>query len=299
MLSSLFKVYSAAFTLTAAILALTTPAGTAQASETTAAAPTAPATGVSTESVQSSSYADIVKNLYVNYFATVHGTPLNKLDSPYTLDHNGKNSKNSFNAINFDSDVTAAYMVSPDLGFGAAIPFILTPVQGQGVTLGDLGIKAVTKNLFNINGVKIFGSLYLQAPTSQASQDRGMDFGVKSTPAIRYSIPGTRFTIGSWNEVKWYSGVDYGKTLKLLALPYINYSLTKSLSLNLQYEFETDHMKNDRFFNFTTYETDIQPGVVWFINSKMMVNPYVQIFTGQKITSDRMALGAVVSATVL
>jgi hypothetical protein len=31
----------------------------------------------------------------------------------------------------------------------------------------------------------------------------------------------------------------------------------------------------------------------------MMVNPYVQIFTGQKITSDRMALGAVVSATVL
>jgi hypothetical protein len=242
---------------------------------------------------------DIMKNMYVNYFATVHGTPLSDISSPYSLDHNGQKSKSPYDAINFDSELTAAYMVNPDIGLGATVPFILTPVRGQGMTLGDVGFKTVTKNLLNMNGVKVFGSLYLQAPTSKGSRDRGMDYAVKSTPAIRYSIPNSRFTIGSWNELKWYAGVDYGKTFKLFTLPYINYSLTRSFSLNLGYEFETDHMKNNSMLNFTTYESDIQPGVVWFVTPKVMVNPYLQIFTGQKITSDRMALGAVVSATVL
>jgi hypothetical protein len=255
--------------------------------------------GVSVGGGSSDVYSDILKNLYLNYFAIVHGTPLNDLASPYSLDHNGKHSKTSFNTINFDSEVTAAYMLTKDIGIGPSIPFLLVPVQGQGLVMGDIGLKTFDKHLISHNGLNIAGNLYIQAPTSKADKDRGMDVGFKSTPAIRYAIPNSRFAIGSWNEAKWYEGAFVGKTFKLYTLPYVNYSVSPAVSLNLGYEIESDHMKGDSNLNFTTVETDLQPGVVYFITPKVMVNPYLQIFTGNKITSDKMALGAVFSATVL
>lgn len=257
------------------------------------------ASGINTANEGSSAYADIMRNLYLNYFATAHGTPLGNLDSPYTLDHSGNNTKSSFNTINFDSDVTAAYMLNKDIGLGVSVPFLLVPVQGQGLVLGNVAIKTFDKHFVSYNGLTISENLYIQAPSGKADKNRGMDVGLKSTPGIRYQIPNSRFAIGSWNEMKLYQGVFTGKTFKLYTLPYVNYTLTPTLSLNLGYEFETDHMKNDSFMNFTTYETDVQPGVVWFITPKVMVNPYLQIFTGRKITSDTTALGAVISANVL
>jgi hypothetical protein len=286
------KALLAAIATLSALTASVTPALATEASGITPS-------GVNTASESSTTYQDIVKNLYLNYFATAHGTPLSKLDSPYTLDHNGNNTKSSFNTVNFDSDVTAAYMLTKDVGLGLSIPFLLVPVQGQGLVLGNVAIKTFDKHLVSYNGLNISGNLYIQAPSGKADKNRGMDVGLKSTPGIRYQIPNSRFAIGSWNEAKLYEGAVMGKTFKLYTLPYVNYTLTPSLSLNLGYEFETDHMKNDAFFNFTTYETDLQPGVVWFMTPKVMVNPYLQIFTGRKITSDTMALGAVISATVL
>ncbi len=281
------KAFSAVLTLA---IALTASVGSATASETA---------GVSIEKESSSSYSDILKKTSVTYFSIVHGTPLSDISSPYALDHNGKKTKSSFNAINLDNDVTAAYMLNSDVGIGPYVPFILVPVQGQGLVLGDVGIKTFNKHLISYNGLNISGNLYLQAPTAKASRNRGMDFGVKSTPAVRYAIPSTRFAIGTWNEAKWYSGVVSGKTFKLYTQPYVNYALTSSLALNLGYEIETDHMQGNSNLNFTTYQTDLLPGVVWFITPKVMVNPYLQIFTGNKISTDTTALGAVINASIL
>jgi hypothetical protein len=254
--------------------------------------------GISVSDSGSTSVSDIMKQLYINYFAVFHGTPLKDLSSPYSLDHNGKHSKTSFNTINFDSDLTAAYMATSDIGIGADIPFLLVPVQGQGIILGDVGLKTFHKHLISMNGLNVLGNLYLQAPTNQFDRERGMLVGIKSTPAIRYIVPSSRFTLGAWNEVKWYSAVHTGKTFKLYTQPYVSYTLTRSVALNVGYEIESDHFKNDPALNFTTYETDLMPGFVWFATSKVMVNPYLQIFTGNKVNTGTTALGAVVSATL-
>ena len=58
-------------------------------------------------------------------------------------------------------------------------------------------------------------------------------------------------------------------------------------------------MVNRATFDFTTYETDLQPGFVYMITPTILVNPYVQLFTGNKITSDSTALGAVITARLL
>jgi hypothetical protein len=147
--------------------------------------------------------------------------------------------------------------------------------------------------------LKINTNFYLQAPTSTYSQSRNLKYGLKSTPSVRYDFRASRFAIGSWNEIKDYVGVTSGAAFKLYSLPYVSYQMTPSVSAVLGYEMETHHNVGDSGAAFTSYETDLQPGISWMITPKVIFNPYVQIFTGNNITWDSAAVGAVISATVL
>ena len=253
-------------------------------------------TNVGTSSSDTSNIlSNLHDNLYLNYFGIYHGSPLTNLDSTKTVDHNGLPSKSS--AINMDSEITAAYMITPNFGIGPDVPFLMVPVLGQGIILGDLGIKAIDKKTVSKNGLVIDTNLYVQAPTSKSSEARNMEFAIKTTPSIRYTVPGSRFTVGSWNEAKEYVGVTTDKTFKLYAQPYANYQLAKNFSLNVGYEMEWHHNVGDAAARFTTYQTDLQPGFVWNITPKMILNPYVQIFTANRMSTDTSAIGAVLSAT--
>ena len=246
-------------------------------------------------STTSNILSNLHDNLYLNYFGIFHGAPLTNLDSTKTVDHNGLPSKNS--AINMDSEITAAYMITPSFGIGPDVPFLMVPVLGQGLILGDLGIKAIDKKTVSKNGLVISTNLYVQAPTSASSSARHMDVGIKTTPSIRYTMPGSRLTFGAWNEAKEYVGVTSDKTFKLYTQPYANYQLAKNFSLNVGYEMEWHHNVGDAAARFTTYQTDLQPGFVWNITPKMILNPYVQIFTANRMSTDTSAVGAVLSAT--
>ena len=249
----------------------------------------------SSSSDASSILSNLHDNMYLNYFGIYHGAPLTSMDSTKTVGPTGVPSKT--NAINFDSEITAAYMITPSFGIGPDVPFLMVPVLGQGIILGDVGIKAIDKKTVYKNGLIISTNLYLQAPTSKASEARNMDLGIKTTPSIRYTMPGSRITLGAWNEIKEYAGVTSDKTFKLYTQPYANYQLSKNFSLNLGYEMEWHHNVGYAAARFTTYQTDLQPGFVWNITPKVIVNPYIQIFTANAMSTDTAAVGAVISAT--
>jgi hypothetical protein len=240
----------------------------------------------------------ILDKLYVNYFGIFHGESINNISSPYTVDRKGALS--TYSGVNFDSEITAAYMFTDNIGAGPDIPFLLVPVLGQGVILGDLGVKAFDTKTVSYRGLNLYTNLILQGATSKSSQAHNETLGVKMTPYVRYSFPRSRFSVGAWSEEKAYLGVTSDKTFKLYAAPYVNYRLTSTLSLNLEYEAEAHHNLGDTgMMNFTMYQTDIEPGLVWMITPKVMFNPYLQVFTTGTVSSDNMALGAVISATVL
>jgi hypothetical protein len=89
-------------------------------------------------------------DFYLNYFATYHGAPLDNPTSSHTVNVNGALSPTS--AINFDSEVTTAYMITKDIGIGPDIPFQIYPTLGHGLSLGDVGLKTFDKNYVNANG---------------------------------------------------------------------------------------------------------------------------------------------------
>lgn len=279
----------------------------AQAAETTVAPPNMPVS--QTVGTEKAGATSALENLSLDFFTVVHGPSLDKLDGQ-SVDSQGRPATTKDDAgktvrqgLYLDSDLSGAYMFTKDVGAGVTVPFLAFSTYGQGLVLGDVGVKAFNKKLINSNGLTVSGNFILQAPTSQYSRDRGMTAGFKTTPSVRYSIPDSRFKVGSWTEAKYYAGVDSGKSFKLFAAPYVNYQVARTLSLNVQYTMEWDHNvgKNGDagLLNFRTYETDLQPGVVWNVTPHLLFNPFVQIFTTKTATSDSAAVGAVVSATLL
>jgi hypothetical protein len=259
-----------------------------------------PAQNVSSATVNTSGRSDIFDNLYADLFSTYHGPVLDKLGSTSETVNN-KGIYGPRNPMYFDSELTTAYLIDKDsmIGVGPDIPFYLTPVDGQGLTLGDVGVKAFNKKFVNTGNLRISANVYFQMPTSQYSSNvRRINYEFKTTPNWWYHFSGTRWTIGSWNEAKNYSGAaDY--TYKLYAEPYVNYQLTPKFAANVAYEMEWHHLDGTGTLNFTTYETDLQPGFVYMITPRVVVNPYVQLFTGNRVNSDTAALCAVITARLI
>jgi hypothetical protein len=122
--------------------------------------------------------------------------------------------------------------------------------------------------------------------------------GFETTPYIRYVVPHSRFTVGAWTEVKNYAGSRSGKLIKTWWNPYVAYSLTSKLEANLGYELEYDSFSGVPG-GFSVYESDFQPGLNWIINSHVVINPYLQFFTNNRLSYDTMAFGANFVARVL
>jgi hypothetical protein len=251
-------------------------------------------TGVSTtESVKEESFYSA--HIFLNLLSTYHGSPLSNLVSSSTLDHLGRTDHGS---IYFDNEITTAYLLNSDIGIGPDIPFLIVPVKGTGFIVGDLGIKLFDRQTVKVDRLNISTNLLVQAPTSQSSQAHNMSFALKTTPSIRYSFRNSRFAVGAWTEAKAYFGVSSDKDFKLYAAPYLNYQLSSKFSLNFEYEVEAHHDVGHTALDFAIYQSDFEPGFVYMISSKVLINPFIQIFTGSRVTLDNTAVGAIVSASL-
>jgi hypothetical protein len=232
---------------------------------------------------------------YLSYYGNLQGSRLQDIGTPYET--NPTTGQPTKSAMTFASTATGAYMVTPDVGVGTYLEMNITPVLGQGYSWTDIGITSFDKKLISRNGFTLFANFIAEVPVDTYDINRGMVAGLETTPYFRYEFPHSRFSTGAWTEVKNYTGVTSGKMIKTYWNPYIAYQITSNFSANLGYELEYDYYKNAT--GMQVYETDLQPGVLWFLSSKFMLNPYIQLYTNNKITADSAAFGLSVVARVL
>ena len=136
----------------------------ASPSETLAAY--SPANGLSTETGSTAGLSSPLDQLYAGLTSTYHGSPLTHLGSEYTVDTRGREKRNYFNSVNFDSELGAGYRLTKDVGVGAIMPFLMVPVLGRGFVLGDVGVKVSDSKTIDWNGLRVSTNLMVQAPTS-------------------------------------------------------------------------------------------------------------------------------------
>ncbi|MBI3556028.1 MAG: hypothetical protein HY074_07180, partial [Deltaproteobacteria bacterium] len=251
---------------------LSTSAFAAESALTVSSSPTpmAPVQTMSATAAGTGSSA-LLDKIYLNYFAIYHGASLTDLGSTYALDRTGK--VNTTQKQLLDGEMTAAYMIDKNVGIGPVVPFLMIPGPGQHMVLGDAGIKIFNRKTISGNGLNVYSNLIVQAPTSTASQDRNMTFALKTTPNVRYNVEHSNFALGAWTEAKAYLGVTKSKTFKLYAAPYVSYNLSDRFALNVEYEMEAHHYLGKPSLDFTNYQTDLQPGIIWFITPRVIFNP--------------------------
>ncbi len=238
----------------------------------------------------------LLNHITATYSATVHGPGMTQLDQNIASDRNGVKSKS---AINLDGGVYALYMFDDRWGVGPEVPFVYAPSSAtDNFTIGDVGVRIANKGIIKTRELTVAANLILQAPTNAYSISRHMDMGLKFTPNARYSFSGTRFSVGALSEFKSYLGATFDKGFKAWMAPYASYRLTSTLSANLLYSYEADHFVGQPGMQFRMYQTDLEPGLVWFITPKIMFNPYLQVFTTKQLSWEHTALGAVVSASL-
>ena len=240
--------------------------------------------------------SNVMENLFLGLTSNFRGPGVTRFGSPYTNTSTGFMDKNK--GMNFDSDVTAAYLFTPTVGLGVIVPFFYVPTQGHDFVLGDVGIKFFNRKFLTTSTLNVSSSAILQASTSDYSRSIHQSFAVKLAQNVRYLIPDSRFTLGSFVEEKAYVGVQKGKTFKLWAAPFVNYQLTPNLSANLLYEIEAHHLRDTQTLNFVMHQSDLCPGFIYLVTPKVAVNPYLQIYTTDGIALDRTGVGALITASL-
>lgn len=249
--------------------------------------------GGTSEAISNKSFSE---SMYISLFSNFHGPSVTRAGSAFSLDRKGIESNRG---INFDSNLTVAYLFTPSFGAGLEIPFFYLPGKATAFEIGDVGVKVYDKKLVKTQNFSLYGNIILQAITSDYSQSLGQDFAIKTTPNFRYYISGSRFSFGAWTEAKAYLGAKKGKTFKLWAAPHVDYQITPKLSAIFQYAVESDHMANTPgVLNFTAYQTEFNPGIAYFITPHVMINPYLQILATDKIALDRTGIGAIITASL-
>lgn len=285
-------------------VASATTTATAMTTAPTVTDTPAEAQGASTTTAQPTEKKSALDSIYFGLTSTFHGAGIENLGAAQTVSTRGIQNPSSkasnFTNLYFDSEANTGYMLNKNVGIGAVVPFFYIPVNGEAFVLGDVGVKVSNKHLIQNGRFNLSANLILQGATSTSSSDRKMKIGYKSTPAMSYNVPKSNLTIGSFNELKYYSGVVNDKTFKLWTLPYLRYSLSDKFALNVSYEMEWHHnVGQTGYLTFTTYQTDIQPGFVWNITPKIMVNPYLSVNTMDYVSTNRTSVGAFMSAAVL
>ncbi len=239
-------------------------------------------------------------NFSAGLTSVYHGATLADPTAGSTIDNKGNLNKN-FTA-NFDNEASFAYKLKNNFSFGPVVPFLVltrADKNNDNFILGDAGVKLSHHHTIATDHFALSTNLIVQAPSSDSSKNRGMRYAIKTTPSARYTFSDPRFTLGAFNEGKYYAKVVKGTTLKLWTLPYVNYKASKNFSWNLAYEMEWHRDLGRGALEFTNYRKDIQPGFIWNATKNISVNPYLQFYTNKPLTLRDAGIGTFISATMI
>jgi hypothetical protein len=197
--------------------------------------------------------------------------------------------------------LTLAYALDQYLAVSATGYWLYKPVLGQSMTMRDPYARVSYEDIMHFSQATWYGDLRVHFPVTDLSRDQDMLAGVQTYHTLTYPIPGSRFTtaLDASARVNVFGSQGRGDDLELYAGPSLSYLLHPNFSLTLLYEMGASHQFGAKAFDLYNDGTVLEPGFSWDILPSLTINPYLNLYTGNKVTLSSTSIGATLSWILL
>jgi hypothetical protein len=271
--------------------------------KTTSAAPEAPAS-ISTSAPWGNSPLD---HIILYDWGTYYGA------APANFNMNTPNENTTTAAQNLDNAIIGGYRIDQDTYIGGMMEFDYRPVGGSDATMMDPAIRFGKDNWIKTGPWQLYADLRAYLPVSTASQNAKQDVQLRSFQNLTYEVKGTRWTLGAYGSLRYYVYSDpdtLNPQTDLLSFspkqrvrayvgPNVNYQVSPSLSIFVLGEAEGVQNTGNSFWNWNDNGMDIEPGVMWNITPKLMINPFINVYPTSPNVAKTTYIGANIWISVL
>jgi hypothetical protein len=176
-------------------------------------------------------------------------------------------------------------------------------MYGQGFLLTDPYLKVGKTNLIKYKTFSLTGELRAYAPISKPSHNSDRLTRFRSFSIANYDIPGTKFSLLSYNDISYYvfgsNGSSVAKNVALAVQPTLNYQALPTLGVYIGYEMDAAHYRNKGVDDWNGsgagYGTYFYLGTSWDVTPKFNFSPYLQLRPGGAVNADSTELAAYLS----
>lgn len=183
------------------------------------------------------------------------------------------------------------------------------PDSGLRITDGRLYLSDA--DILTVDTFKISAKYYIQPAMDHKTREINRLVAFAFDPLLNYDIPDTKFSISTeflFRYIMYQHGRDARypakptKDMDLVFYPAINWQILPTLAANLAYEMDGKHHKGQDWFTYrlnTVYGTTyLQPGLSWDAFPSLNINPYLTIYTGDKVSLKTTNLTIVAAYTL-
>jgi hypothetical protein len=247
-------------------------------------------------SVNDRSFKDRV---WLNYYGIYYGSSItnpNRYQSgPYTQKDQGR-------PVFLKNFVTAGYDINDRYAIAATGYFTYTPsAPTQQFAMQDPSVRIANNSILNIGGFNWYGDARIHFAVSDASRLNDLLVGFQTFHYFSYTMDNSRWSPGIYASARYnhFGKLGSGNDLDLYFAPAVNYSISDSVALTFLYELGATHSYGDDVGVLDNQGTDFQPGVLWHITPSLEVNPYLNVYTGGRISLDNTSFGMTLSWMML
>ena len=252
--------------------------------------------GASTASVASS----ISKKLTMGYVGLYTGGPLSGLGDSYSPDANGQPDPTTPQQM--ENFLGVFYKLSDTVKFGPQAHFFYSPVAHRNITMKDPLLQISNSAIVSSGGFKLAGYARAYLPATAESIDSGRVMQVRFMLNPSYDVPKTRLSVGAYAYAQpaFYNSTGKGTTFTGYLGPSLNYQVTPKLAITALYEMAATHKKGqDGTLSFNNAGTDFEPGLNYDITPNLSINPYLNIYTGNKVSMESTSMNLLIVGKLL
>ncbi|MBC7692520.1 MAG: hypothetical protein H7222_12215 [Methylotenera sp.] len=237
--------------------------------------------------------------LSAHYFGILYGPALKNGSS---IQPNGANREEGKDLpLSLRNFASVGYALSDTWGTQATATWDYIPVRGQELNLRDPYVRISNNSIFSTDTLNLYGDVRFHIPVTTLSRDQDILSGIQTLAIMTYIQPGSRWTWALYGSSRYnvFGKHGRGNDLELYLGPNFAYQITPSLAFTTLYEMNATHHLGQEAMVLNNDGTDLEPGFRWDVTPKVSFNPYVNIYTGNRLNLDSTSVGATLSWQLL